>query len=386
MLHKKYLFTIQIFSSLAIWSILVAALYYIAMENNFTPVQLGILSFCFSGAMALFNGLMAMFILPGKAKRYMVCGSIISIISLFPLFELRGTNAVFPVIFIIASCYSVISVGKDKILATISVKEQQTGEFIFKLLRFLGPMFGGVIAFLVDFKYVLMLDMIFYVISLLFILLLKRCENDKEIGRIDNRYMITEKYETNPIYMKIFLAMVFAITFCIQITDAQLVSIFKRSIDASALTIGVCIGISGIGVFFISMFLEKFMNKEIYFFIAFLCMGAVLFCAGFYIISVQSLSVYPMILLFFLGGIFWQIALSTLENMIKSYLDQKKKNHIFSIIGGILIISYSAGALSSGVFVETFGLGPVYFILASILFISVFTSVVIMKLIIRKVE
>ena len=64
--------------------------------------------------------------------------------------------------------------------------------------------------------------------------------------------------------------------------------------------------------------------------------------------------------MFLIGGLSWQLIMTTQENIIKSISNRKKMLTLFSVIGIILILSYSLGALSSGFIVNKIGIAALY--------------------------
>lgn len=368
-MKNKNIFLVQILTSFAIWIFLVFILYNIGLLQNCTPVQLGIISFCFSGAMALVNGLGAAFIKYRSAKLSILIGSLVSIFIIILFYNIAIPIIQYILIFLIASCYSLISIGKDKIVENEEQRFDKLNERIFRIIRFLGPTVGGIVVYFFTYKEVLLIILGLYVLSLLFMIGIK-LEGEVFKERLENQFIKTNKYEKNPRLIKSFIVLSFIVTLFIQVIDAQLVTLFKYSNLMLSTYIGVCIGCSGIGVFIIAEFFESKLVKEKLLYSSCFCLGILLFLAGNYMEYFEEIKILLIILVFFSGGLCWQIIMGTFENIIKSYKNKDLMMRVFTIVGILTLISYSTGALISGFLVNILKIYLVYIIAGIVLFIS----------------
>ncbi|WP_238861412.1 MFS transporter [Clostridium sp. YIM B02569] len=368
-MRNKNIFLVQILTSFAIWIFLVFILYNIGLLQNCTPVQLGIISFCFSGAMALVNGLGSAFIKYRSAKSCILIGLLISILIIISFYNIATPIIQYVLIFLISSCYSLISIGKDKIVENGEQKFDKINERIFRIIRFLGPIVGGILVYFFTYKEVLLIISVLYILSLLFMISIK-LEGEVFKERLENKFIKTNKYEKNPRLIKSFFVLSFIVTLFIQVIDAQLVTLFKYSNLMLPTYIGVCIGCSGIGVFIIAEFFESKLVKEKLLYISCFCLGVLLFLAGSYMEYFGEIKIFLIILIFSIGGLCWQVVMGTFENIIKSYKNKDLMMRIFTIVGILTLISYSTGALISGFLVNILRIYLVYIIAGVVLLVS----------------
>lgn len=385
MKNVKKLFAVQIFTSVSIWTTLVCCIWNIGYCNGISPVKLGIMSFCFSGAMALFNGLMSAVIRPTAAKAIMLTAVAADIlINFLTKITPSNNNRVYIYIFIIASCFSIISIAKDKLLSVESAESAEKSEKIFKLLRFTGPILGGIITECVAYDRIMITNMILLLIAGTIILTIERPKTDTEKQKHETHYITSDIYDKNKKVFIVFLILTFIVTICIQMVDAQLAEVFREVKDVSAMHIGFCIGISGIGVFLISTFFERFFVKEIFFHGGVAAMGILMAAAGCYFRNTENAKLTIIFVMFMLGGICWQTVMSTHENIIKS-VETNSMMKLFSAVGIIVIFSYSTGALASGFIVEKIGVASMYILIGVILLSAAFTGKLLTEiLLVRK--
>lgn len=381
MSNNRKIYLVQILTSVSIWMTLVCCIWNVGFCQNLSPIKLGVMSFCFSGAMALFNGLMAMMIKPTKAKTIMIVASLVDIMVYMLMYRTDiQKNAIFIYIFVVASCFSIISIAKDKMFAVISVQCSDNSEKIFKLLRFLGPILGGILTQLISYNNLMVLNVILLICALIIELGIVAVDTDEELEKEETHYIKTNFYDNNQKIFRIFLVMTFIITISIQMIDAQLATVFHIVDNAAAIFIGLCIGISGIGVFFISCFYEKYFVKESFFYAGFLGMGSLMMLAGWYFTVNHGANLLVVFLMFFLGGVCWQIVMSTHENIIKSVTDYDKMMMLFTIVGILVIFSYSIGAIVSGYIVKAIGIEKLYIGIGCVLVVTAGIGCVIKKI------
>lgn len=384
-MNRTKIYGIQLFTSITIWITLVCCIWNIGYCEKISPIELGIMSFCFSGAMALFNGIMSMVIKPTKAKSIMIFAILLDIMTYILLWNTElDKNMVFVYVFVVASCYSIISIAKDKMFAVVSIECGECSEHIFKLLRFLGPILGGIIVKVLSFQQVMLLCIILLFASTLIAFTVEKTTTDEELVKTETHYVTTNFYDKNRKIFGIFLVMTFIITICIQMIDAQLATVFQLVNNVSAIHIGLCIGISGIGVYVISCFFEKYFTKEVFLYVGFIGMGILMVLAGNYFIRCESVLVWIIMCMFFFGGICWQIVMSTHENIIKSISDRDKMMLIFSVIGILIIFSYSLGAIASGYIVKSIGIEKMYILIGWILIEAAIIGKILISLIFPK--
>ncbi|MCR5021530.1 MFS transporter [Ruminococcus sp.] len=366
----KKLYAVQILSSVSIWTTLVCCIWNIGYCGNITPVRLGVMSFCFSGAMALFNGIMSAVLRPTTGKAAILAAAAADIlVNLLMHITPSDQKRVFVYIFLTASCFSIISIAKDKLLASASAQSAEKSEKIFKLLRFTGPILGGIITGFATYERIMLINILFLFASAVIAITLEKPQDDTEKEKQETRYIASDKYDKNRNLFTVFLSLTFIVTICIQMVDAQLAEIFRAINNASAQHIGLCIGISGIGVFIISTFLERYFVKESFFQSGIAAMGILMAGAGIYFKNTENARLAVVFLIFMLGGICWQTVMSTLENIIKSVRDNSMVKY-FSAVGMIVIFSYSAGALASGFIVDKIGIASMYILIGIILIMS----------------
>ncbi|EGJ44841.1 hypothetical protein [Streptococcus sanguinis] len=355
------LYTVQVLSSLSIWITLVCCFWEIGFAQNLSPIQLGLMSFSFSGAMALFNAFMTVLVKPIYSKIIMLVTLAIDIVLYILLYTANlNKSIIYVYIFLIAACFSSVSISKDKIFEVTSLKGADASEKIFKFMRFIGPIVGGIIVEFFSFKHVMLMNVALLFLTVFATLTIESPLQDTELERTDSKYITSDIYEKNASAFRIFLVMAFIITVTIQMIDAQLVTVFRLITNVSAASFGLCIGISGIGVFFISSYFEKYFVKELFLYFGFLVMGALMIFAGSYFANHQTVPLLLVFYMFFIGGLSWQIIMTTQENIIKSISDRKKMLALFAIVGSILVVSYSLGALSSGFIVNKIGISTLY--------------------------
>ncbi|AND80132.1 MFS transporter [Streptococcus pantholopis] len=355
------LYTIQLLSSLSIWITLVCCFWKIGFSQNLLPIKLGLMSFSFSGAMALFNALMMMLVKAIYSKIVMLITLIIDIVLYVLLYTANlNHNIIYIYIFLIAACFSSISISKDKIFEVTSLKGADVSEKIFKFMRFIGPIVGGIIVEFLNFKNIMLLNVALLFLSILTVLAIESPVTNIELEKTESKYITSNIYEKNAGVFHVFLLMAFIISITIQMIDAQLVTVFHLIANVSAVSFGLCIGISGIGVFLISSYFEKYFVRESFLYIGFLVMGILMIFAGSYFASHQTIPLLLIFSMFLIGGLSWQMIMTTQENIIKSISNRKKMLTLFSIIGIILVISYSLGALSSGFIVTKIGIATLY--------------------------
>ncbi len=370
----KKLYAVQILSSVSIWTTLVCCIWNIGYCGGITPVRLGVMSFCFSGAMALFNGIMSAVLRPTSGKTAILAAAAADILVNYLMHITPSVQKrVFVYIFLTASCFSIISIAKDKLLASASAESADISEKIFKLLRFTGPILGGIITGLMPYERIMIMNMILLLAAAVIALTLKKPRDDTEKEKQETHYIVSDKYEKNKNVFTVFLSLTFVVTICIQMVDAQLAEVFRAVNDVSAHHIGFCIGISGIGVFLISTFLERFFVKEIFFHSGVAVMGILMTGAGLYFRNTENARLAVIFAMFMLGGICWQTVMSTLENIIKSVRDGSMAK-FFSAVGIIVIFSYSAGALASGYIADKIGVASMYILIGTILILSAITG------------
>lgn len=384
MKNVKKLYAVQVLTSVSIWTTLVCCIWNIGYCNVISPVKLGIMSFCFSGAMALFNGLMSAIAKPTAAKTIMLTAAAIDILINFLMkITPSGSQHIYAYIFIIASCFSVISIAKDKLLSVESAESADKSEKIFKLLRFTGPILGGIITEFVAYDKIMILNMILLFIAGTIMLTLERPKTDTEKEKHETHYITSDIYNKNKHVFIVFLLLTFVVTTCIQMVDAQLAEVFREVNNVSAMHIGFCIGISGIGVFLISTFLEKFFVKEVFFHGGVAAMGILMVSAGLYFRNTANAKLTIIFIMFMLGGICWQTVMSTHENIIKS-VETNSMMMLFSAVGIIVIFSYSAGALASGFIVEKIGVASMYILIGTILLSSALIGKLLTGILLRR--
>ncbi|MDT9524314.1 macrolide transporter [Streptococcus mutans] len=355
------LYTVQVLSSLSIWITLVCCFWEIGFAQNLSPIKLGLMSFSFSGAMALFNAFMTVLVKPIYSKIIMLVTLAIDIVLYILLYTANlNKSIIYVYIFLIAACFSSVSISKDKIFEVTSLKGADASEKIFKFMRFIGPIVGGIIVEFLNFKNIMLLNVILLFLSILAVLTVENPLMNIELEKTDTKYITSDTYEKNANVFHVFLVMAFVITITIQMIDAQLVSVFHLITNVSAASFGLCIGISGIGVFLISSYFKKYFVTELFLYIGFLAMGILMIFAGSYFASHQTIPLLLIFSMFLIGGLSWQLIMTTQENIIKSISNRKKMLTLFSVIGIILILSYSLGALSSGFIVNKIGIAALY--------------------------
>lgn len=383
--NNKKIFIVQIITSISIWSTLVCFIWNIGYCHKLSPIMLGVMSFCFSGAMALFNGIMSVVIRPMKAKKIMIVAGIIDILIYSLLYFTPINNKIiFIMIFILSACYSVISISKDKMFSVLSTEYGNKSEIIFKILRFTGPILGGVIISIMSYKEVIILNIVLLVFAQIIMFIIDNCSTNNEVQKKENRYITSEFYNKNQNIFRVLFVMIFVLTVFIQVIDAQLVTVFRMADNVLPVYIGLCIGISGIGVLVISCFMEKNFIKEGYIYMGSIGMGALMIIAGNYLLICKEVHIIALIIMFFIGGICWQIVMSTLENIIKSITDYNKMMGLFSNIGIILMVSYSLGSLLSGVIVNVIGIERVYISIGYILITVAAIGYILVKMLFYK--
>ena len=368
--NVKKLYAVQVLTSVSIWTTLVCCIWNIGYCNGITPVRLGVMSFCFSGAMALFNGLMSALIRPTSAKAVMISAAAADIlINLLMHITPSDKNHVFVLIFLTASCFSIISIAKDKMLSVVSSESAGTSEKIFRLLRFTGPILGGIIVEILAYENIMILNMVLLFVSGIIMLAIERPQTDIEAEKQETHYITSDIYDKNRKVFVVFLSLTFVVTICIQMIDAQLAVVFREVSDVSAKHIGLCIGISGIGVFTIATFFERYFVKEIFFHAGMAAMGILMVASGLYFRHTTDAKLAMIFALFMFGGICWQTVMSTHENIIKSVRDDTMMK-LFTAVGIIIIFSYSTGALASGFIVQKIGIASLYILIGAVLFIA----------------
>ena len=352
---------IQILVSLSIWITLVSTFWHIGFLRNLTTIELGILSFTFSGAMALFNGFATAIVKPHLGKKILLISLLLDIVLYFLLLVLNNNLLVcYGLIFLISGIFSVVSITKDKILNATSTNGTKISEIIFKFSRFSGPIIGGVTAYYFTWEAIILLNIVLLGFALALSTWIKNISYDKVLEIAEVVYIKSDRYKHNRFLLILFFVMLFVITFIIQVIDAQLVTVFREIKGVTALEFGLCIGISGIGVFVISTWFEKYLIKENYIFLGFLFIGLLMLSAGHYLSTNSDYTVLPLFIMFLVGGLCWQIIMATQENIIKSIRNPSKMEFLFMIVGIILIISYSIGALLSGYIVMYTGVSSLY--------------------------
>lgn len=357
----KKVLLIQILSSISIWMTLVSCIWEIGYCGKISPVSLGIMSFCFSGSMALFNGVMSMAIKPIHVKKYWLAAIIIDVITfIFLIHDELSRSEEFICIFIVSACFSVIGTAVDKYLEVISLEGIDTSEKIFKLLRFLGPILGGILVYWFHFKMLMMINICLYVLIAIVLIFVKAPIKNEALEKVETKYIDNRFYDAHEMIVKVLIVMTFVVTVCIQMVDAQLATLFRMVDLKSGAIIGICIGISGTGVFLISLLFEKYLVKEYLFYVGIISMGFLLCLAGGLFSLLNMTPIIGIMIIFLFGGIFWQIIMSTLENIIKSFTDKNKMMKYFSVVGSMIIVSYSFGAIVSGFIVRQIGILNMY--------------------------
>ena len=128
---------IQILVSLSIWITLVSTFWHIGFLRNLTTIELGILSFTFSGAMALFNGFATAIVKPHLGKKILLISLLLDIVLYFLLLVLNNNLLVcYGLIFLISGIFSVVSITKDKILSATLLTEQRLVKLFLSFLGF----------------------------------------------------------------------------------------------------------------------------------------------------------------------------------------------------------------------------------------------------------
>ncbi len=357
----KKVLAIQVLASISIWVTLVCCIWEIGYCKGISAVSLGIMSFCFSGSMALFNGIMSVLMKPIHVRKYWIVAMIIDVVAfgILKQDELSIVKA-FMCIFVISACFSVIGTAVDKYLETTSLEGVAISEKIFKLLRFSGPILGGLLVYWYPFKTLMLFNMVICALIVLILLFVRVPKNNEPLEKVETKYIDSKFYDANENIVKVLIAMTFVVTICIQMVDAQLATLFRMVDIKNGSLIGICIGISGTGVFLISLFMEKYLVKEYLFYIGMVSMGFLLCLAGIVFSILNMTPIICIFTVFLFGGIFWQIIMSTLENVIKSFTSENTMMKYFSVVGSMIIVSYSVGALGSGFVVRQFGILKMY--------------------------
>ena len=360
--EKIILDVIESIGAIIVWLFFVFLLYERGYRDNYSPILLGIVSLFYSGSIALFNGIFPNLIAEKKEKVFMFLALIMQGIATISIQFVHHIALVIIITLIQGISFSALSEAKKLIL--IRNNYIFNDEFIFKLFRMVGPMLAGIMAAILSEKTrVLYVSALAVVGSFLIVILNEKgMEKQSEIrrGAAENHHLEMDDIHYNP-YTLIGLSCV--LTFCIQVVDAQLITVFKNVENLGIEMIGICIGCSGIGVFLISIFFEQKIKSIMVYMSSVICMGIVLLVGGTYLIDANYLSGYLLMCLFFCGGVFWQISMTFLENMIKSVSDEEKRNSLFGVVGICTLITYSLGAAISGLFVLIFGIGKVYLLL-----------------------
>lgn len=367
--EKVSLDLVESAGAIIIWTFFVFLLFNRGFQENYSPIQLGVVSLLFSGTMALLNGIIPNCIKAGKEKAYLVLALILEMIACVLLFSTHGFFLILFIVIVEAACYSIITESKKALLERKN--QHHSTDFIFKLFRMLGPVLGGIVILVFPPLMAIVYILLIGIAGIAITIRVDSVRAERATGKVSGEWADRndEKFKESRTYLSQFLVVVALITFSIQVVDAQLITVFHRVDAVNALVVGCCIGCSGVGVFVISIFLEKYISKLDYFFVSVLLMGVILTVTGIYIGLPGKVGFFPLIPLFFCGGIFWQTVMTFLENVIKSVRDETIKNHYFQSVGIIILVTYSLGAFSSGFLVQLFTIKNVYVFLGLLLFV-----------------
>jgi len=367
--YKLAYLTSATLQSIAPWLILLSVLVLVGFKWQATPLQVGIVVTCFSGSMAL-SDLLGESLEKFSPKVSLTVFSIVQVISIYLISVSVHFWQIYILLIVTGLLIGCISAQMNRILKRIISENNDNladeyDEEIFLLFRFLGPVIGSVLLFMLDVSYILLMPIFLYATALLpmFFISLgsrnveKTTPNKQEVNEVSISYREIVNYIIKTPEIWIGFLLIISSSFIVSMADSQLVHLFRELKYQSGEVIGMVMGSSGVGVYIVNVWLRKKettknMNNMIIALFG-LALIFIFIWLGLYYQFSQS---FLYIILFFGGGIFWQLGMHSYMNQIEKVAQGALQERVMIIFGMLVLATYLLAPLLGGISVMSIGI------------------------------
>lgn len=346
---------------LAIWTDLVATLNYWGFEHSSTSLQLGLIVMAFSGSMALAGALTT-----GKFQSHyrliLLLSAVVSAICMaaYPAFTSLNTGIL--LILIKGACIGCFASAQNTMVERLTTSEQfekvdQLFEWWSAVFKFVGPLLAALLVIQAG-QLSITITVWIYAISIVpifFLPVIPKKSQQKSMPEPESKAMPSTSVPSIA-YAGIGMIVMAAMSFFVTIGDSQLVILFRDVYTwNNAGAVALVMAAAGIGTFIIRLLtLSKRIEKVGYYWIGISCIGlASIFFLVTWAMLVHASIIY-ILLLFMLGGMFWQLGFSLYLNRITGHTAWGAK------FGIVMAITYILGPLFGGVGVKLSSIEQVY--------------------------
>lgn len=358
--HLHILLAAAMIYQLAIWIDLVATLNYWGFIHSASPLQLGLIVMGFSGSMALAGALTA----SRFQSHYRLILSLSAVISAlcmawYPAFTSLNSGII--LILIKGACIGCFASAQNTIVERLTTVEQfektdQLFEWWSAAFKFIAPLLAAMLIIQVG-QLAIIVTVWLYILSIVPVFFLPMIEKRSvQISKVDSNHPVKLINSSTIAYAGLGMAVMAAMSFFVTIGDSQLVILFRDVYTwNNASAVALVMAAAGIGTFVIRLLtISKRIEKLGYYWIGIACIGlAFIFFLVTWAMSVHASIIY-ILLLFMLGGMFWQLGFSV-------YLHRITGHDAWSIKFGIVMaLTYISGPLFGGVGVKLSSIEQVY--------------------------